>query len=149
MSPANAIFPTPGKWYGPSSMADRRKVRGVGETSIVLNIIAVLVAIAGAWFLFRDIHSDSRAADEDGDKLAAAQAEQRTAGDAIQAVTEGLADSTGKVSDITETSRGLAESVNNAKDSIRDCGEIIADSQQRLGECENIIRAIREGAPKD
>lgn len=121
----------------------------MSETSIVLNIIVVLVAIASGWFLFRDIHSNGGAADEVRNELDSVAGGQQSAQDSVREVTEGLENCSGTVSGIAETGSSLTESIGNAQSAVSESGRIIDNSQRRIDECEEILRGIREGASKN
>ena len=142
-------MPTPAKWYGLCSMADLTGGCEMDEAHIILNIFALLAAIAGGWFLFRDIHSNGESVDAAREQSCDAQAEQREAGEALQSVTDGLEESSAAVSDIAGTGQELAGSISDAQSSIGEGQQLITDSQRRLAECEDLIREVRAGASKD
>ena len=119
------------------------------EAHIIFNIFALLVAIAGGWFLFRDIHSNGESVDAAREQSCDAKAEQREAGEALRSVSVGLVESSAAVSDIAGTGQELAGSISDAQSSIGEGQRLIADSQRRLAECEDLIREVRAGASKD
>lgn len=77
------------------------------EAHIILNIFALLVAIAGGWFLFRDIHSNGESVDAAREQSCDAQAEQREDGEALRSVSDGLEESSAAVSDMATYCWGI------------------------------------------
>jgi len=123
-------------------------------------IAAILVAIG--WFLFRDIHSDGRTADDVTGQLNNVATEQQSAKKSLESVQSGLDDSQRTVDSLDRSNRdaqstadGIAESNTNIANAVSDAQTanssstaVLTDSEQRITECQRIIQEIREGTRK-
>ena len=123
-------------------------------------VVGVISLLAVAWFMLSDVHSDRGTADDVRTELDAAAAEQREAADTLGRVESGLGDSertaagigesVGRAQSsagrIAESDRAAAAAVGRAQSRNAECREITRDSERRLGECQQVVQAVRAAA---
>ena len=112
-------------------------------------VYALLAAAGITWFLFRAVHSDRGAADDARNQFDAAQAGQRTAQSAIDAVSKRADESAGTAQSIADRVSDAQGAVDAAQRQLDDCQQIITDSARRYDESARILREIRAGARAD
>ena len=125
--------------------------------NFVLDGICAAALLFIGWILFRDIHSDGKRDAEVRDELDAAAADQQQAAAAADRIAAGIDSSRATVeaaaaangntqataASIAGTASAVETAIDSAADRERECAELVAESQRRTADSEEIIRGIR------
>lgn len=125
----------------------------------IVAVITVLLIVYATWFLFQDIRSDGRAADDTRTELNNTATEQQRTQESLESIGNGLDDSQSTVgrieqsnsaaqstaAGIAESNKHIAESISGAQTANSRGKELTQDSERRISESLSIIQSIRKG----
>lgn len=125
--------------------------------------IVVIIVLAVGWAMFSRVSDNGRTIDDLKGQLDSARTEQRNAEEQLRAVQSGLSDSQRTVDGIDESNRNaeatadrisdinstIKSSVDAAAATNGSSADVLADSEQRLGQCQQILDSVSQTAKSD
>lgn len=130
---------------------------------ILCDIIVAFFIVFAIWFLFRDIRYDGTGDADITRELDSVRAEQQRATESIERIESTVGDSERTIGNIersnsnaqdtaqriTESNNKIKTAIDNAERGNRESQAIIADNQQRIGECKQVLCEIQRRAEED
>ena len=130
---------------------------------ILCDIIVVFFIVFAIWFLFRDIRYDGTGDADITRELDSIRTEQQRAAESIERIESGLDDSIGAIGSIEQSNSNAQNTVDRIEESNssiktaidrvergnRESQAIIADNQQRIGACKQVLCEIQRRAEEN
>lgn len=113
------------------------------KEKIRLYLVVGLLAAIAIWYMFgtRDVSDDGARIDNIRNELATTEKQQQYAIDRLGKIESGITDSEERVV-------GAETAIGNAEDRIKDGEARVKSSAELIGECQSILRTVRERGKK-